>query len=367
MPQILHVLVARDARHVGGVIPLVDRIETGDAEGVQHLAQEAEPRGRGSSQASPLDHVEAAGFCDEALTVRCVGAGHRRDPELMHELFPAQVTPPFGNVALVLDLVQHDGLAIDVAVQAGAAELRRRLPVLDGGVGDPRLVVVVQLHPIVDGAQVTVRVDVGEEDAHPIPAIRRSIGEQIELVAQRPPHVRMRSEACDEVPQVRGVLFFAQLVETEITPVVGVEDEHVRLDAAFTEACDEIVETPEEGGDGLADVPPTRGLLERHQIGFVLDVSARLREDHEAKLVETRLHDGVDSLSTQGIVLVDPVVDGCPDRSVGRAVRVREVKTRRHPDRPSTLSGNGFEATVTAMEFGRFAARGPLPAAGKRR
>src|SRR5690606_20735659 len=122
LTEVLHVLVTRLARHERRVIPTVNRVETGNRQLFQDAAEEAEPRWTLTAQAPALDHVQAATFGDEALTVAGVASGDCRDPELVHQLLAGEVAPALRHVSLVLDLVEHDRLRVRVTVKIGAAK-----------------------------------------------------------------------------------------------------------------------------------------------------------------------------------------------------------------------------------------------------
>src|SRR3546814_15058214 len=73
-------------------------------------------------------------------------------PEAFDHFLAAEVRPARGRIAFIDHLVEDHRLLREVAVQRGADIVEDRGAVLDAGVGDPRLAMLVIEGKLVDGA-----------------------------------------------------------------------------------------------------------------------------------------------------------------------------------------------------------------------
>jgi hypothetical protein len=285
-------------------------------------------------------------------------------------LLGREVAPPPLEVALVLDLVEDDRLAVGVPVQNGPAEVGDRRPVLDAGVGYAWVGLVEQLGAVVDRPQMPVRVGVGHDLEESLP-VGVGLGlHEVELVGQRPPDVPVGGQPGDDVPQVTVVGRRRHPVEPPVPFVVGVEQDQVGLDAEIAELADPLLQVAEEGGVEPGEVPLVRrGAGERVSGWLGLVEGVPLREDAHPQLVERPGLQGSECLFFELVALVGPGVAGGADREVRGAVGVLEVEGVPHPDRAAVAGRRlrHLDRAGLAGQFRAVALRGVGPRSRARR
>ena len=169
----------------------------------------------------PPDDV--VGRAEVRFTMADVGAGDVAVPKTKHHFFGGEVAPAAGEIAFVFYLIVNDGFAVGVAVKLRAAWFLDGGAILNAGVGDPGLVVVVNQCAVVDGAQVRVRIALLDDEAEAVPVRFGFFFHEIVFVGEGPPDVAIGGESGDDVAQVAIIARGIHAIKAPATFVVGVK------------------------------------------------------------------------------------------------------------------------------------------------
>ena len=246
------------------------------------------------------------------------------DPEAMHQLFSRQVAPRLDDVAFIFGLVVDDRFAIGLAPFLRALHV----PVLNAGMGDPRLA-MIEVHrrlAVMDRLQMAVGVIFFENVEIAVPLLQRlGIEQEIILVGKRPPNIAIGGKARCEIGDVAEILFGGHV---GIAPaVVGVEHDDVGFDAEIAECCDLALEMAEEDGVRTIEVLLAVDALFEAGIERLVDVvRIVLREDAHADLVEASLLQCLKRLRLHLEWLVCPGIAGRAERQERLAVGMGEME-----------------------------------------
>ena len=121
---------------------------------------------------------------DVGFSVSHVATAHGTFPEAAHELGAGQIAPAPVDIAFITGFVAHHGLAVSSLPVGGAFSSTSYVHTLDGTVGAPRLVVVVNRNAVVNGAQMAECIISHDHASVVAPVFQRFVGQQIVFVSQ---------------------------------------------------------------------------------------------------------------------------------------------------------------------------------------
>ena len=251
----------------------------------------------------------------------------------MNQCFGGDVAPGLDDVALVVHLVIDYGLSVVGPPAWGL----HRIEMLDAHMVNPRLAMVVHQSGValMDRLGVALGVAFFDDLEEAVPARHRlHVEHEVVLVSQRPPDVAVGRDAGDEIVEVPEVLLFRP--HAVVPPVIGVEDDDVRLDPHVSQTRDLSLEVPE----GFKVRPVGIVFAVRVQLihivqGLVLVVRVVLGKHAHAELVERPgLGERPERLLLQIDRLMGPSVAGRRERKERRAVCIGEVELVADTDRP---------------------------------
>ena len=348
------------------IVPeLLDRIDPGQRSAFEDAAEKGETRRTRPAQTPALSQPRMVGVSTvgDHLAVPDIGAAHDSPPEAFDQLLASQPRPAFVRISFVDHFVEDHRLLREVAVRVDPTVIEHRGAVLDAGMGDPWLAMIVIDVELVDRAQSVVRIGGDQHLEQMIPVGDSLSLHDVVFIGHRPPDVAIRPEARGHVAKI-ALVVGAPHARIAALLVIGVEQDDVRLDAQLAQPPDPILEPAEINGikPGRIPVPvPAPGANER--IG---GDRRHVREHAHADLVERPCLQCGERLGAARVGLQRPGISGGADRPIGRAVGIDEViAVGRHPDR-AAIAGTGGDTlhdTAAPVEQGDVARRPPRPAA----
>src|ERR1017187_550331 len=168
---------------------------------LEEFAQKSDFRGAGSVEHATVRPPEDVVRVKVCFTVPTVGALPCGQPEAAGHSVGGDVTPARGDVALVLALVEHNGLGPVGAPSGGHLHAR----ILHAGVSAPDAAVLILITAVVDGAEVIERIPLSNDACVAIPVRAGFTLHQVELVCQRPPDIAESAEARDDISEIAVV------------------------------------------------------------------------------------------------------------------------------------------------------------------
>lgn len=178
-----------------------------------------------------------------------VTSGRNDSPKPAHHFLPGDAAPELREIALIAALVYDHRLAESSPPFGNPGQL----PGLYGGVGDIGTGGVPKSEAVVIGEQMPVRVVRRHKCLNFLLIPGRHMVEQIVFVGQAPPDVGKRAEAAQEIVKIGQISLLPQPGKSP--PVIGVEQDQIRLDPQPIQMAQILLKGVPEGKTWAVHIP----------------------------------------------------------------------------------------------------------------